>query len=104
MFNAQIELISIWLPATVHAAVSTARRLVDNDTAYNGWFKAATSGHITEDRPLLNTELLVLEKDSVVSLEEPRSKKRKQEEMRKGSDSNLEFRLGVWDAARQSKY
>lgn len=99
VFDAELELLSIKVPAT---EVGDRRRLIDNQTAYDGWYKAATNGYFAESRPLLELEFLVREKDNGV--EEPKTKKRKHDQMRRDSDSGLEFRLSVWKAAKQSKY
>lgn len=103
LFRGRIELLSIRLPATI----GRDRQLVDNDEAYGAWYKAATTGdHISEGQPILDIEFLICEGEIDIRDEqdEPRSKKRKQEEMRKNSDSNLEFSLRVWNAALPKKY
>lgn len=82
VFDAEIELLSIKVPAT---EVGDRRRLIDNQTAYDGWYKAATNGYLAESRPLLEIEFLVREKDGGV--DEPKTKKRKHDQMRRDSST-----------------
>lgn len=100
VISVRVELISTWVPSEDGAG----RRIVDNDMAYRGWYKAVVNGYIRGHRPLLRLEFNANADEDVGNFEDPRSKKRKQEVMGKDSDTSIEFRLGVWGAAKQTKY
>lgn len=95
----KFSLIAIW----ISSPESSTRRVVDNDTAYSDWYDAVRSGRIDGDGQTLCFEFI---ESGERETEEPKSKKRKQDEMRRGTEdeSGVEISLDVWKIARQTRF